>query len=58
MSRDLLLLESIKGHLELLARKHPRKAATPIARKVKRYVDNCLRQVGQVATGGRVHPAH
>jgi hypothetical protein len=44
MSRNLLLLQSIQGHLELLAQKHPKKAATPVARKAKQYVRSCLRQ--------------
>jgi len=44
MSRNLLLMQSIQGHLELLARKHPKKAASPVARKAKRYVQSCLRQ--------------
>ena len=44
MSRNLLLLQSIQGHLELLAQKHPKKAASPVARKAKQYVQSCLRQ--------------
>ncbi|MDB5320219.1 MAG: hypothetical protein JWN40_1850 [Phycisphaerales bacterium] len=44
MSRNLLLLQSIQGHLELLAQKHPKKAASPVARKAKQYVQTCLRQ--------------
>ena len=44
MSRNLLLLESIKGHLALLAQKHPKKAQSPVALKTKRYVNTCLRQ--------------
>jgi len=42
MSRNnMMLLESIRGHLELLARKHPKKAASPVARRVKRYLQSC-----------------
>jgi hypothetical protein len=37
MSRNLLL-QSLLGHLALLAEKHPRKAASPVARKARRYV--------------------
>ena len=44
MSRNLLLLQSIQGHLELLAQKHPKKAASPVARKARQYVRTCLRQ--------------
>jgi hypothetical protein len=43
-SRNMLLLQSIQGHLELLAQKHPKKAASPVARKAKQYVQSCLRQ--------------
>jgi hypothetical protein len=44
MSRNLLLLQSIQGHLALLAQKHPKKAASPVARKAKEYVRSCLKQ--------------
>jgi len=44
MSRNLLLLQSIQGHLQLLAQKHPKKAASPVARKAKSYVNHCLKQ--------------
>ena len=37
MSRNLLL-QSVLGHLALLAEKHPKKAASPVARRAKRYV--------------------
>ena len=44
MSRNnLLLLQSIQGHLDLLARKHPRKAATVVARNARKYVRTCLK---------------
>ena len=44
MSRNLLLLQSIQGHLALLAQKHPKKAASPLARKTREYVRTCLKQ--------------
>lgn len=37
MSRNLLL-QSVLGHLTLLAEKHPRKAASPVAKRARRYV--------------------
>jgi hypothetical protein len=30
--------------LALLAQKHPKKAASPVARKVKQYVQSCLKE--------------
>ena len=36
MSRQLLL-QSVLGHLALLAEKHPKKAASPVAKRAKRY---------------------
>ena len=47
MSRNLLLLQSIQGHLALLAQKHPKKAASPVAKRARRYVQNCLRSAGR-----------
>ena len=44
MTRNMLLLQSIQGHLELLAQKHPKKAASPVARKARQYVRTCLKQ--------------
>jgi hypothetical protein len=41
MSRNMMLLESIRGHLELLAAKHPKKAASPVAKRVKKYIAKC-----------------
>jgi len=32
------LLESLKGHLALLEKMFPKKAASPVARRVSRYV--------------------
>jgi hypothetical protein len=37
MSRTLLL-QSVLGHLTLLAEKHPKKAALPVAKRAKKYV--------------------
>lgn len=36
--RRHLLLQSILGHLSLLEQKYPKKAASPVARRAKRYV--------------------
>ena len=41
MSRNLLL-QSLLGHLALLAEKHPKKAASPVARRAKQYVKMTL----------------
>ena len=41
MSRNLLL-QSVLGHLALLAEKHPKKAASPVAKRAKRYVKMTL----------------
>ena len=35
----LLLLQSVMGHLALLEQKYPKKAASPVARKAKRYIE-------------------
>jgi hypothetical protein len=45
MSRNLLL-ESLLGHLALLERRHPRKAASPVARRLKRHLSRS-RRAGQ-----------
>ena len=37
LMRRQLLLQSIQAHLALLAEKHPKKAASPVARKAKQY---------------------
>jgi hypothetical protein len=37
MSRRLLL-QSVMGHLSLLEQKHPRKAASPIAVRTRKYL--------------------
>lgn len=46
MSRNLLLLESLLGHLALLERRHPKKAASPVARKLKRHLAQARRVAG------------
>ena len=43
MSRHLLL-QSLLGHLALLAEKHPKKAASPVAKRAKRYARLTLTQ--------------
>jgi len=43
MSRNLLL-QSLLGHIALLAEKHPKKAASPVARRAKRYATLTLTQ--------------
>ena len=43
MSRHLLL-QSLLGHIALLAEKHPKKAASPVARRAKRYARLTLTQ--------------
>lgn len=43
MSRSLLL-QSVIGHLALLQQKHPKKAASPIARKTRRYIQQLRRK--------------
>jgi len=35
----LLLLQSVMGHLALLEQKFPKKAASPVAKKAKRYIE-------------------
>jgi hypothetical protein len=48
MSRTLLL-QSVLGHLALLAEKHPKKAASPVAKRAKRYVKLTLQPAQQNA---------
>ena len=38
MSRNHLLIESLLGHLALLERRHPKKAASPVARRLKQHI--------------------
>ena len=42
MSRQLLM-QSVLGHLALLAEKHPKKAATPVARRAMLFAEASLR---------------
>jgi hypothetical protein len=37
MARNLLI-ESLLGHLALLQARHPKKAASPVARRLKRHL--------------------
>lgn len=39
----MLLLQSLLGHLELLQEKYPKKAASPVARRAKRYIQKIRR---------------
>ena len=43
MSR-ILLLQSVIGHLALLEQKHPKKAASPVAKKTKKYIAQLRRK--------------
>ena len=52
MSRNLLL-QSVLGHLTLLAEKHPKKAALPVARRAKRYVKMTLQPSAQIRVTAR-----
>ena len=40
----MLLLESVLGHLTLLEQKYPKKAALPVARRAKRYIERVRKQ--------------
>ena len=42
MSRNLLI-ESLLGHLALLEQRHPKKAASPVARRLKRHLSRARR---------------
>jgi hypothetical protein len=35
----MLLLQSVLGHLALLEQKYPKKAASPVAKRAKRYIE-------------------
>ncbi len=50
MSR-VLLMQSILGHMALLAEKHPKKAASPVCRRARRAVKLTLQ------TAAPAHPA-
>ncbi len=43
MSRSLLL-QSVIGHLALLEQKHPKKAASPVAKRAKKYIAQLRRK--------------
>lgn len=43
MIRQNMLLESLLGHLALLEARHPKKAATPVARRLKRHLSRSRR---------------
>ena len=45
MNRNLLL-ESLLGHLALLEQRHPKKAASPVARRLKRHLTRARRAGG------------
>ena len=38
-----MLLQIVAEHIELLKTSHPRKAASPTARKAQRYIEQSLR---------------
>jgi hypothetical protein len=48
--RRHLLMQTVLGHLALLAEKHPRKANTPVARKAKLTAEASLRQQSKANT--------
>ena len=35
----MLLLQTVMGHLALLEQKYPKKAASPVAKRAKRYIE-------------------
>lgn len=39
----MLLLQTVLGHLALLEQKYPKKAASPVARRAKRYIERIRR---------------
>jgi hypothetical protein len=39
----MLLLQTLLGHLTLLEQKYPKKAASPVARRAKRYIERARR---------------
>ena len=47
--RRHLLMQTVLGHLALLAEKHPKKAASPVARRAKLLAEASLRQRRQPA---------
>jgi len=48
-----LLLQSVLGHLALLAEKHPDKAASPVARRAKMLAEASLASARQPRKGCR-----
>jgi hypothetical protein len=42
-NRNHLLLQSVLGHLALLAEKYPKKAASPVARRAKLCIEESLK---------------
>jgi hypothetical protein len=38
-----LLMESLLGHLALLKTRHPKKAASPVAKRLKRHISQSRR---------------
>ena len=56
MSRTLLL-QSILGHMALLQEQYPKKAASPVAKRAKRYVTLSLHGgTGNAATPANAKP--
>lgn len=55
MSR-ILLMQSILGHMALLAEKHPKKAASPITRRCKRAVKLSLQAPGLAGVASAHRP--
>lgn len=39
----MLLLQSLMGHLALLQEKYPKKAASPVAQRAKKYIERVRR---------------
>ena len=46
--RRHLLMQTVLGHLALLAEKHPKKAASPVAKRARRYAKLTLNQQQQL----------
>lgn len=38
-----MLLQSLRGHLALLEQKYPKKAASPVARRARAYIERLRR---------------
>ena len=39
----MLLIQSLRGHLALLEQKYPKKAASPVARRARQYIESLRR---------------